>query len=327
VVKKAAYRSKIDQASSEAAVDKLIALLAGRQQGYVTRRQLLKLGVGRQAIAYRLRIGRLIRVYAGVYAVGHVNATPVGRAAAAVLACGDGAALSHGSAAWLWGFQRHWGHPIEVTAAAKHRRKGIRVHQSTTLTRRDTATHRGIHVTSAARTVYDVAPSLTDRALTRMINDALRSNLLRQAELAELIARHPGQRTSKRLAAHLEAIETVGITRSELEDTFNDLARRLGLPRPLINTHVAGREVDVLFADEGLIVEIDGYDVHGTRAAFEDDRERDAEMLLHGLSTVRVTSERLKADPEREAARLRAILDEHRRRRELLRSSQTRLKR
>lgn len=84
-------------------VEAAIALIAGRQHGYITRAQLLAVGLGRHAIAYRVEIRRLIQVYAGVYAVGYVRRTPEARACAAVLACGEKAMLSHGSAASLWG--------------------------------------------------------------------------------------------------------------------------------------------------------------------------------------------------------------------------------
>jgi very-short-patch-repair endonuclease len=311
VIKKGRYPDQIEHEP----LDRLIAERAARRHGYVTRQQLLDLGVGASAIKRRLRAGRLIRVHAGVYAVGHVPTTPVARAAAAVLACGESAVLSHGSAAALWGFQKRWPEPIEVTTPTHHRRPGIRVHRCGTLTRRDLTTHRGIRVTSPARTVRDIAPSLSDQALTRAVNDGLVGPYLRRAELAELLTRLP----CERLAAQLSGPE---ITRSELEDAFRRFARRHGLPAPRCNARVAGREVDVLFAEAGLIVELDSWRFHGTRAAFESDRERDAQMLAAGLSTVRVTWERLREAPEREAARLKGILAA---RGELLRSSQTRV--
>src|SRR5438270_6734894 len=108
----------------------LIANLANRQRGYVTRQQLLKLGLGPDAIRYRVRIGRLIPVYAGVYAVGHLPTSCIDRAAAAILACGNGAALGHHSAACLWGFLKPWRVPFHVTALSAHRRQGIIVHRA-----------------------------------------------------------------------------------------------------------------------------------------------------------------------------------------------------
>jgi very-short-patch-repair endonuclease len=298
-------------------LDRLIAGRAARQHGHITRQQLLDLGASSHAINHRVKTGRLIRVHAGVYAVGHLGATPIARAAAAVLACGPDALLSHGSAAALWGFRKGWPQRAEVTVKAARRRPGINVHRSCTLTRRDATTHRGIRVTSPARTLYDIARSLTDEALARAVNDALLSNYLKPAHLAELLERHPDK--DPRLAKHLEA---TGVTRSMLEDAFTTFVERFGLPEARLNTRINGREVDALFETAGVIVELDGYDFHSSKASFEDDRDRDADMLVAGLPTVRLTWSRLMSSPEREADRLRAILTAQS---ELLRSSQKRV--
>jgi hypothetical protein len=109
------------------ALESAIAAVAAKQYGYITRAQLLAAGLGRRAIQYRVATGRLIPVYDGVYAVGHVNTTPVARANAAVLACGERAVLSYGSAATLWGFNKYWDRPLEVTTRSKRTRKGIEV--------------------------------------------------------------------------------------------------------------------------------------------------------------------------------------------------------
>ncbi|MBV9716286.1 MAG: hypothetical protein JOZ64_13000 [Solirubrobacterales bacterium] len=299
-------------------LDRLIAGVAARQHGHVTRRQLLELRASRHAIAHRVANGRLIRVHAGVYAVGHLTTTPVARAAAAVLACGPDAALSHHWAAALWGFGKGWPAPIEVTVGSHRARPGILIHRSATLQRTDVTSHLGIRVSTPARTLLDVAPSLTDRALIRAVADALHSRYLQPGELAEVIRRNPG-RSGERLAACLDAN---GPTRSELEDAFVAFVARHRLPAPRVNARFAGREVDALFPEHGLIVELDGWDFHRSRVAFENDRERDAQMLANGIATVRVTWERLHAEPEREADRLRAILAA---RAQLLRSSQTRV--
>src|SRR5438270_9065562 len=108
----------------EELIDRKIAAVARRQRGYVTRRQLLELGLSERVIDYRLGIGRLIRVYAGIYAVGHLPTLPQDRAMGALLACGEGAVLSHGTAASVWEIFRRWEMPFEVTAASAHRRKG-----------------------------------------------------------------------------------------------------------------------------------------------------------------------------------------------------------
>jgi very-short-patch-repair endonuclease len=100
-----------------------------------------------------------------------------------------------------------------------------------------------------------------------------------------------------------------GPTRSEFEDAFVPFCERFGLPEPQLNTTVAGYEVDAYFKQERLIVELDGWDFHNDRKAFEDDRDRDATMLALGIATVRITWERLKGEPEKEAVRLLRIIE------------------
>ncbi len=283
-----------------------MAALAARQHGNVTREQLLGTGLGAQAIKYRARIGRLHRVHLGVYSVGRPPVTPLERAAAAVLACGPGAALSHTSALALWGFAKRWPARLEVTVAADRRPGGITVHRPAALTRRDVRVQLGIRVTSPARTVLDCAPGLGDKQLTRTVNDARLARHLQLSELAELLARCPNHRGAGRLRPFVTTQR--GPTRSELEDAFLAFCKRFELPRPLVNPVVAGYEVDALFAREKLIVELDGFDFHADRAAFERDRERDADTSMVGFQTVRITWTRLMQAPAKEAARLHAIL-------------------
>ena len=285
------------------AFEALIAVLAAKQHGYVARRQLLALGMGADAITYRVRIGRLIAVYRGVYAVGYVRRTPVARAAAAVLACGEKAMLSHRSAASLWGFYKHWDVPFEVTAPSIRIREGIKVHRSRTLTRRDITRQLGIRVTTPARTVLDTAPRLTGKRLSRFVNDALRTPYLHVPDLADVLNRNPNHPGAKRL---LPFVRTP--TNSPLEDDFLEFARRYGLPTPVTNTHLQGYEIDVLYPRERVIVEVDGYEFHSDRGRFESDRKRDVVMLAVGVVTVRITRDRMKQEPEEEARRLLDIL-------------------
>ncbi len=262
----------------------------------------MALGLGSAAIQYRVRARSLHRVHDGVYAVGHPPRTPIEKAAAAVLACGAGAALSHASAMALWGFSKRWPPSFDVTVQRDRRPRGITVHVSRTLHGRDTTTHYGIRVTTPARTLSDSAPNLRDAALARAVNAALLSNYLTRSQLAEFLARHP----NKRLQPFVET--TDGPTRSQFEDAFLAFCERYALPRPRVNTIVAGREVDAYFEAERLIVELDGWNFHSSRASFESDRDRDADSLLEGIGTIRLTWERLIDKPEPEAERLREIL-------------------
>jgi len=302
------YGRKYPRLAVAEPIDAAIAALAGRQHGNVTRTQLLHLGLGPSAIVYRVKTGRLFAVHIGVYAIGRRPVTPLEHATAAVLACGPEAALSHRSAAILWGFVKgRLTAPFDVTVPGDRRPQGIRVHRSIVLTWRDLGRHFGIRVTSPARTLLDCAPALKDKPLTRAVNEALLSPYLRMGELADVIERFPRHPGAARLAAFIERPGR-GLTRSDLEDAFVAFCERFGLPRPATNVMLAGYEVDALFAPEKLIVELDSYEFHSDRTAFENDRNRDADTLLAGYQTIRVTWERLKENPRREAARLDAIL-------------------
>ncbi len=296
--------------SSQGAVDAAIAGVAGRQNGNITRPQLLALGLDKHAIAYRVKIGRLHRVFRGVYSVGRRPITPQERATAAVLACGSGAALSHGSAMALWGYWKQWDRPFEVTVVGDRRTKGIRVHRSTTLRRRDLATQLGIRATTPARTLLDVSPRLTDRALKRAVNNALHSQWLTEDQLAETLDHHPTLPATKRIAKLIGHAGTP--TRSGWEDDFPRFCADHGLPAPVMGQPFHGYVLDAVFPAEKVIVELDSWLFHKDKIAFESDRERDAETLARGFVTVRVTEERLAERPREEATRLHAILESRR---------------
>jgi hypothetical protein len=287
-------------------VDAEIAAVAVKQNGNISWRQLLDLGLDKHAIAYRVSIGRLYRVFRGVYSVGRPPITPQEWASAAVLAGGPGAALSHGSAMALWGYWRRWDKPYEVTVVGDRRTPGIKVHRSTTLRGREITTHMGIRATSPARTVLDVSPRQADRALKRMVNNALNSQWLTEDQLADTLGLHPTLPGATRIATLIGLDGTP--TRSDWEDDFPAFCADHGLPAPAMGAPIAGYLVDALFPAEKVIVELDSWRFHKGKIAFEVDRERDAVTLARGFVTVRVTEERLRQRPEHEATRLHAIL-------------------
>jgi very-short-patch-repair endonuclease len=289
------------------AVDHRIAAIAGTRHGLVTAQQLLAVGLTRHDIAYRTKIGRLHRVYRGVYAVGHRPISAHARAMAAVLAGGPGAVLSHGSAATLWGIHRHWRAPFEVTAAHRRGRAGLRVHRSRTLIAQDVTEHFGIPVTTPARTLLDNAPRLREEAFARAFNELRLARFLFFDDVAELLDRHPPTRAAKRLRGQVTNPRRAP-TRSDWERMFPRFVKRFSLPEPLVNTEVAGHEADLYFPEHKLVIELDGYDTHRTRASFESDRDRDADRLAAGLATVRMTWDRFSVTPGREADRLHAII-------------------
>lgn len=266
----------------------------------------MKAGLNRDAITYRLEVGRLHRLYRNVYAVGHVPPSPASRAMAAVLTCGEGAVLSHRSAAAMWGFGPRWRGPVEVTADERHRHRGVRMHLSRTLTARDVTTHFGIPITRPARTLVDLADALDDRALARSVNEAQVQHRVSLDVLAAQLARSPGRRGVGRLRRFVELADAP--TRSDLEDAFLAFTERHGLPRPEVNETVAGYEVDVLWRAHRLIVELDSRQFHDYDQPFERDRDKDAALLAAGFPVVRVTWTRMRDWPDREAERLRRLL-------------------
>ena len=268
--------------------DVALAELAARQHGVVTLAQLLALGFGAGAIKYRLKVGRLHLLHRGVYAVGHRPPSPLATAMAAVLACGPDAALSHRSAAALWKIVPRWHEPTEVTTTTDRRHA-------------DTTTHYGIPVTTPARTLVDLADVLHHNQLTRALNEAQVQRLVTPAELTTLLTRYPGRRTSPLTPER-------GPTRSHLDDRFIRFLKRHRLPLPELNQQIAGHEVDAVYRAQRLVIELDSRQFHTTPRAFEHDRDRDADLLNAGFSTLRITDQRLKHHATKEAQRLRQIL-------------------
>lgn len=263
-------------------MDQRVAALAARQHGVVSRAQLVALGTGRGAVAARIRAARLHRVHRGVYAVGHAVLGRDGRWLAAVLACGDGALLSHRSAGALWDLRPSESARIDVTVPRTTRVRStsaVAVHRTTRPTK--PATVRGIPVTTPMRTLDDLAAVLPQRALERAVEQA---ETLRLLDVAAV--RSP--RVRRLIATH-----DFAPTRSDLEKAFLALCRRHGLPRPGVNTYVAGFEVDFAWPEQRLIVETDSHRHHGTRAAFERDRARDARLTAQGWRVVRFTYRQL----------------------------------
>lgn len=286
-----------------------IAALAVRQHGVVARWQLLAMRFTRRAIDNRIASGRLHPVYRGVYSVGHAHVIGRGRWMAAVLACGPQALLSHRSAAALWDLAPSSSPLIDVTASrARAGHRGIRLHRPRTLHPEDRARRDTIPVTSIARTLFDLAEAVDRRRLERAFEQAERLRLLNTSAVARVCERGRGRRALKVIAPLLAASSPTPETRSELERRFLDVCRRARLPPPEVNVLVEGFEVDALWRDQKLIVELDGYEYHSTRAAFERDRDRDMALQISGYRIIRVTSRRLADDPGEVADGVRALL-------------------
>jgi very-short-patch-repair endonuclease/predicted transcriptional regulator of viral defense system len=280
-------------------LDESISALATRQHGVVSRAQLRALGLSDGAIAHRSSVGRLHRVHHGVYAVGHAVLVARGRWMAGVLACAPGAVLSHASAAALWGLRASAATNVDVTvpgSGGRRRRPGLRVHRARSLDG-ETTLHDRIPVTTAARTILDLAAVLGRRPLERLLDQAEHTAVTDVSSLVALARAHAGHRGASRLLQTLDAhVPGTTVTRSELEELFLQLCRDSGLPTPRANAWVEGIEVDFLFARARLIVETDGWRHHRTREAFETDRGRDARLAAAGHRTLRFTYRQIADD-------------------------------
>jgi hypothetical protein len=272
--------------------------LAEGQHGVIARRQLLELGMERGLIRARVDSGWLVPVHHGVFSLGHGQLTRKGEWMAAVLACGPGAVLSHGSAAHLWGIRGSRG-PIEVTRVSGHRYPhGVRLHQTRWLPPEQRMAEAEIPVTSLERVMLDIAGGLDDRQLERTLVEADRSGRLRWAELRRILNTTTGRKGQGRLERLAEEVDPRAVeTRSPTEVDFLSLCRKAGLPLPQVNVLVEGLLVDFLWPGPRVIVETNSYRFHGDRPAFERDHERRVILQAAGYVVHCATYKMLERNP------------------------------
>jgi very-short-patch-repair endonuclease len=279
--------------------------LTADQHGVVTRGDLMGLGFSSESIKHRLKTGRLHRVSRGVYAVGSPRLSREGRWMVAVLACGEGAVLSHRSAAALWGIASERPDRIDVSVrrAGEHRRPGIRTRTRPHLPAKDVTRRKGIPVTGLARTFLDIATEFGDRAVERAVNEADKHDLIDPESLRVAIEPHEGQPGIRRLRRVLDR-DTFRLSDSDLEVRFRAIARKAGLPAPLTKERVNGFEVDFYWPDLGLIVETDGLRYHRTASTQSRDALRGQVHTASGLTTLRFTHHQVRHEPDH----VRAVL-------------------
>jgi very-short-patch-repair endonuclease/predicted transcriptional regulator of viral defense system len=277
-----------------------IGEIAARQDNVITSDQLAALALGRGAIAHRLAIGRWQRLHNGVYLIGSAPATAMARARAAIYACGEGAVLSHHTAAALHDLiPADEAAEVHVTVAGRNpgTRDGLIVHRVAELPRHERAIRHGLPVTSPARTVCDIAATAGPREIERILAEGRFRGVVRDRDLLRAVDRVPTRRGSSVLRALLQAEAESGYTRSEAERRMLKLTRAAGLPRPMLNEPLLGYVVDFLWPTERLVVEVDGFGAHGRRQSFESDRRRDQQLVAAGYRVVRVTWIQLRDEP------------------------------
>jgi hypothetical protein len=294
-------------------LDADVARLAERQHGVVAHRQLVALGMSPEAIKRRVGRGSLHPLHRGVLAVGHRVLSQRSRWMAAVLACGPDAVLSHWSAAALWGIRGTRGGPIDITSPRKTKSRGAIRRHRVLLPPDEVTVEAGIPVTSAPRTVFDLAAVSSPQTVESVLRQCEYRRLYDSLSLGDLVGRYPrhrGNRAARTALARLE--ESPGETEEGLEERFLAFVDRYELPRPDFNAwlEVQGHryKVDCLWAAQRLIAELDSWQAHGTRSSFQSDKARDRRLLRAGYRTTRITWAQLGDEPEAIARDLHALL-------------------
>jgi len=296
--------------STPTTVEQRICRLALERHA-LSRGDLLRLGLSSEAIARRLASGRLVRLHRGVYAIGGAPPTRERRWAAAVLACGEGAALSHLSATALWRLTERDPVVIDVSLPSRSKRshEGLRVHRPRRLGSEDCTRHAGIPVTTIPRTLIDCAEVLGSRSMERALDEAQYLKLLDRSDLDEALDRHRSRAGAARLRKVLARHEPGATrTRSPLEEAFLALVRRAGLPQPRVNAKLGPYTIDFLWPDQRIAVETDGRDAHERDAGRERDYRRDAWLNTNGYRPLRFTWEQVHGRPDEVLGALDAVL-------------------
>jgi hypothetical protein len=278
--------------------DVRIARLAGAQFNRVSRAQLLELGLSAAAIAHRTAAGRLVIVEQGVFALPPVLEDEWGRWMGATLTA-PGTLLSHENAAAAWGFLRVRGRLVTVTrpgSGGPRRHGGLLVFRSCNL-EDDLATLRRIPLTAVPRTLLDLAPRLSERALARAVREAVRLKLTTTEAIADSLGRHRGRRGSRRLLAVIERYMglPIGRARSGAEVRALEVLRGAGYVLPRLNARIAGEEADLSWATK-VLIEIDGGPFH---LDVGEDARKQAIWEGAGWTVRRISSDHVYERPER----------------------------
>jgi very-short-patch-repair endonuclease len=280
--------------------DARVAWIAAHQHGTIAYDQLRGVGLSPGGIDHRVAAGWLHREHIGVFAVGHPGLTPRGRWMAATLAGGEGAVLSHRSAAAHWGIGRDGAVPSITLPGTKRRgTASLEVHAGR-LRPDEVVIYEDIPVTSVGRTLLDLAEIVTLDELVKTIDNATNARHLGRNTMSSVISAAKGRRGAKPLrhALLITRPEDV-LTRSELE---RRALRIVGSPRPEVNVRLHGYEVDLLWRDARLVVELDGSAYHDP----ERDTRKTANLMAHGWAVMRFTWRQVVNDPDWVSSRLAA---------------------
>jgi very-short-patch-repair endonuclease len=271
--------------------DRAVTRVAGGQRTLVTTEQLTACGLGKDAVAYRVKSRRFHPVFQGVYSVGTGELPRLALEQAALLALGERAFISHRSAAFVWGMRRT--PPTEVEASVVGRccgsREGLRVHRIKAIDKRELRRHEGLWVSSPARAVLEVAAVGSRDELVDVIDQGLALRRFTSADLESVLERHRGRRGAARLAELLGDETAMAVSRSRAEKAFLRLIRDARLPMPETNVPFGRFEADYLWREQRLVVELDSATYHSGPGVFERDREKSLVFRDAGLDLLRFT--------------------------------------
>lgn len=293
-------------------VDRAIAEFATPRGGVVSRAELLGLGLSSRSVDYRLSCGRLHLLYRGVYAVGHRVVAPAGIRLAAVLAGGPGAVLSHRAAAALWGLRPDSRPKVEITVPRSRRpRAGLEQHQAV-LADDEVVIVRHVPVTTVARTILDLAAVVPRHHVEKALKEAEFLRVLDRQAVETLLDRYPRRKGTPTLRTLLDDGVDMRVTRSKLERRFLAFLTSAVLPQPETNVTLELNgttfEIDCLWREQRIALELDSRSAHDTATAFEGDRKRDRALSVAGWRPIRVTWRQLHGDRDELEADLRALL-------------------
>ncbi len=289
-----------------------IARIASRQHGVVSTEQLMAVGLTRHQISYSVSVGRLHRLYRGVYAVGHRRLTRDGHLIAGLLAAGDGAFLSHRTAAALHGLRNLNLRRIDVTVvgSAPRGRHGLNVHRTNRPPVKGEITMiNGLRVSTVPRVLVELAPTETSEELGRLLTEAVRKRAFSHEAMRATLDRYASCPGIGRLNEVYRAYRPRPDRKSDLERDFDRLLdKHPEIPVPLRNQLFGPWELDCYWPEHNVVLELDGRPYHLAVEQIERDRVKDAYLLARGLRPLRVTDRRFNDDPDGAISDLKAIL-------------------
>jgi hypothetical protein len=259
-------------------INKAIARMANPRKGLVARDQLIAAGLSERQVDLRLENGALIPEYAGIYRVGHCAPNLETSYLAAVLACGKGTLLSGRAAAYLYGLIKGPAPLPEVTTPRQRKPKGVVCHRTVGVS--DATIYRGVPITTVARTVVDMARDSTPGELAELFHHGVVRFRVKPHHVEAVLKRRPNAKGAKTLRRVINGDERALL--SVLERGFIALLRKHDLPLPETNIPKDGHWVDCYWSEPPLTVELDSYQFHSTRHAWEEDHRRERKARRRG---------------------------------------------